>query len=384
MAGLIVLGKSVGRNGSNLAIDVAKVGAALTAVGPDRGGVFGPPLSVEGLAQAIEMFQRFQRLPSQDGRVDPGGGTLRRINEILNPGQRPPGPAPRPTPGGTGTIRRIPPPDGRPNRVSSAAFTPDEPSFLRDVVFEWRAVTGGGAIQFFELDENVVPNWFGVVVPDGVASAGDVHLFFHPTPSQAGYKDSNYPTKVGWSPLFHYTTDLMSAQFCAAATGQVLIMPLMTQGSSGDCGVLPARWEAIFGQILGLIAAGPNAQTAPVAPVSSVVVSSFSSGVAYSAAFRARAGLGPRLQGTIDFDGVISTNRKHSTTLPPSALKIWQTPASSASLSAQARQNIFPVGKERWGGPFAGHFSKGHELLEIHGTVPQTMMFFAASRTRPR
>ncbi|MBI4528949.1 MAG: hypothetical protein HY695_34560 [Deltaproteobacteria bacterium] len=35
---LVVVEKSVGRNGKNLAPDVVKIGAALVAVGPGRGG----------------------------------------------------------------------------------------------------------------------------------------------------------------------------------------------------------------------------------------------------------------------------------------------------------------------------------------------------------
>src|SRR6476620_3718535 len=75
---------SVGRGGVNVPSDVVAIGGALVGVGIDNGGVFGPPLSVDALGDAIAYFQGVQGL-SSDGRVDMGGGTLRRINAILFP-----------------------------------------------------------------------------------------------------------------------------------------------------------------------------------------------------------------------------------------------------------------------------------------------------------
>src|SRR5262249_12877858 len=51
--------------------------------------------------------------------------------------------------------------------------------------------------MLFEIADKVVPNWFGVAVPSGVEDFTRPHLFFHPTPAQAGYIDSQYPTKAG-------------------------------------------------------------------------------------------------------------------------------------------------------------------------------------------
>ena len=370
MGELIVIRKKVGANGDNLPDDVVKIGAALTAVGPDRGGIFAPPLSIGGLAEAIKLFQTFQKLSAKDGRVDPGGTTLKKINEILNPGLVPPAPKP---PGGTGVIRPLTT-TGLPTSVSSATFTPEPTSFRTELVFNWIGTAGGGTIHYFELDEDVVPNWFGIVIPNGAANFQNIHLFFHPTPSQGGFLDKNYKTKVGWSGLFHYLTDLMSAQFCAAGSNQVLVMPLLTQSAANTCGILPQRWESLISQMLGQIAAQP-------VTISSVVVSSFSSGITFSAAFRKNAGIGGRLRGIIDFDGIISSFKQHSQALPQSALRFWQTSATKQSLKSQIAQNIFPLPHTRWGGPFQ-YLSPANSLLAIHGVIPQTMMHFAANLTR--
>lgn len=381
----VTISKSVGRRGVNLAPDVAAIAAALVAVGPERGGIFGPPLSVEGLGQAIESFQTFQRLPARDGRVDPGGATLARINLVLNGGAVPPPPTPPPS--GTGELRPMRGAGDLASRVEAVTWTPVESSLVREMVFSWTGVSGGGRIHYFELDENVVPRWFGVLVPDGTADFRRVHLFFHPTPSQAGYKDAQYAGLANWGGIFHYLTDSMGSQFCAAGTGRVLIMPLMTQGAASTCGMLPRRWEPLFGAMLARVAAGDPARVVPPLPVLDVLVSSFSSGITYSNAFRSAAGLGSRLSGVIDFDGGISSYRHLSAAIrtpPGRVVRMQQMPCTQATLAPLAAQGVFPLPLQRWGGPYENLFPKNaaQALLQVHGTIPQTMMFIAASRLR--
>lgn len=384
----IAIGKSVGRKGTNLAPDVARIGTALVAVGPDDGGIFAVPLSIDGLSSAIEGFQRTQKLPSHDGRVDPAGKTLARLNALLNPGMAPPAPA-IPVITGTGRIRRMATPPA-PTTVEGLCWTPDEGSLTSQKVFKWSSVAGKGRIEYFELDADVTPNWFGVIIPDGVKSTEHVHIFFHPTPAQAHLDDRNYKSKAGWQAIFHYMTDPMAKGFCAAATGQILIMPVMTQASTGTCGILPAQWESICGQILALVAAGPDVQTAEPAKVSSVVVSSFSAGIVYSATFRSRAGLGSRLKGVVDFDGITSSYNQHSIALPLGGgfpvVRMQQTDAPENRLPALASQNLFPLARPRWGDPFDKTLPKDPRAVvkAIHGYIPHTMMFLAASRTAPR
>jgi len=381
MSEFIVIQKSVGAKGINLAPDVLKIGAALTLLGPmpgpDRGGVFAPPLSTDGLVQAIRRFQTFQNLRIADGRIDPGGSTLKRINALLNPGAQP---SPSPEIGRTGKVRYVGvAPSGMPGIVNKGVWSPIEQSLTSELIFKWGGVLGGGTIYYFELDEDVVPNWFGVLVPAGLTNFEHVHIFFHPTPAQAGYIDGNYKSKTGWGKLFHYLSDDMAAQFCAANSGQVLVMPLFTQGAANSCGVFPQRWESVIGQMLGQIASGNMSQSAPPRAISSVVVSSFSSGITYSAMFRSKANLGGKLRGVIDFDGIISSYKQHSQALAPSAVRMWQIDAASQTLRQQAAQNMFPLRLPRWvNGPFK---FTGNTTLQVHGAIPQTKMFVAARRT---
>ncbi|NJM52579.1 MAG: hypothetical protein HC846_03750 [Blastocatellia bacterium] len=250
MGEVVIIEKSVGTNGSNFMSDVAKIGSALVAIGPDRGGVSAVPLSIGALGEAIRQFQTFQKLPSRDGRVDPGGKTLKRINEILNGGGFPTPPMPNTN---TGQMRNMPDMN---TSVNKTVWSPVESSLASEMQFRWTGVSGSGDVFFFELDEDVVPNWFGVLIPTGTKNFKHIHIFFHPTPAQAGYRDANYKSKAGWKGVFHYLTDDMAAQFCAAQTGQVLIMPLMTQGAASNCGIFPQRWESIVSQMLGQIDLG--------------------------------------------------------------------------------------------------------------------------------
>lgn len=84
--------KSVGAGGANLRPDVVTIQQLLNGVAPADGGPL-PILAEDGIAGpltngAIRKFQQVQQLPAVDGRVDPNGPTLRRLNEVSTPGQR--------------------------------------------------------------------------------------------------------------------------------------------------------------------------------------------------------------------------------------------------------------------------------------------------------
>ena len=383
MGEIITLGKSVGAGGSNQHIDVGKIGAALVAVGSARGGIFAIPLSSGALAEAIKNFQTFHTLPIRDGKVDPTGRTLKKINEILNGGVLPVPPSPNIR---TGDVKHL---SDMMKGMNRSVNAPIESSLTSDWIIKWGTVGNGGAVHFFELDEDVVPNWFGVLVPNGVKTFEHIHLFFHPTPSNRQIDDRDYKTsgKGRFTEILHYLTDDMAIQFCAAQTGQILIMPLMTQGVAETCGILPQRWESVFIKILGKLASLEMYQLPAPTFISSVVVSSFSNGITYSSAFRGKTSLGAKLRGIIDFDGIISQSSSKSLALPPTALRFWQSGFVGKNLFALSAANSFPLPLERWQeyqnkAIFKGDFR--YIMYMIHGTIPQTMMHFAARRTAVR
>jgi hypothetical protein len=166
---------------------------------------------------------------------------------------------------------------------------------------------------------------------------------------------------------------------------RVMVMPLMTQGAASNCGSFPQQWESIVSRIFGMLKSGNMSDSAPLASISNVVVSSFSSGITYSHHFRSMANLGTRLAGVIDFDGGISSYKHYSGAImnpPGRVVRMQQMQSTQQMLGFLATQNTFPLARPRWGGPYANLFPKneGQALLQIHGTIPQTMMFVAAQR----
>ena len=163
--------------------------------------------------------------------------------------------------------------------------------------------------MLYQISENVVPNWFGVAVPDGIVDFGKPNIFFHPIPAQAGYKDSDYPTKTGFWPNLFYYMERLGSQVDAAIGGfsaprnQIVIMPFLTSAAT-DAGILPGNWFGIITDILSDVRFEvANVGGAPV-PISEVVVSSYSVGLVYSDSFRRHApGLGVYLKQIWDFDG---------------------------------------------------------------------------------
>ena len=77
----VSISKSVGRGGVNTRADTREIQAALNA------GFPATPIAVDGLCgrNTIRRIERFQRrfMQNPDGRVDPGGRTLRRLNGIV-------------------------------------------------------------------------------------------------------------------------------------------------------------------------------------------------------------------------------------------------------------------------------------------------------------
>ena len=163
--------------------------------------------------------------------------------------------------------------------------------------------------MLFQLDAPVVPNWFGVAIPNGVLDFTKPNLFFHPIPAQAGYNDADYPTKTGkWPQLFYYMERLgfqvdAAIQYFAAPRNQIVIMPFLTSAATAT-GILLADWFGIITDILSEVRFAIAGIGGTPVEISEVVVSSYSVGLVYSDSFRQKAsGLQPLLKQVWDFDG---------------------------------------------------------------------------------
>jgi hypothetical protein len=111
----------------------------------------------------------------------------------------------------------------------------------------------------------VVPNWFGVAVPDGITDFRNIIIYFHPSPGQAGYQQADYQSKTGnlkppppnngtnWKELYAYI-DRLGNQLAGAALieekakNQILIFPFMRDFR--QVGILPKWWYHIVRDII--------------------------------------------------------------------------------------------------------------------------------------
>ena len=225
--------------------------------------------------------------------------------------------------------------------------------------------------MLFAIPDNVVPNWFAVAVPAGITEFGDAHIFFHPTPAQAGYLDSDYPAKAGkWPELFYYA-ERLGYQLDGAARNQVLIMPFLTEGAK-DTGILPGHWQQITADILTSVRDTVTGAAGPPVEAGNVAVSSFSAGIIYSDSFRRLAtGLAPVLAEVWDLDGNFSSYRGLSQALRASAgcrvIQYDQIPSNDLT--------SFHVPLPRW----ARYVAPPTTAIQVHGLIRDFMFLHGAS-----
>ena len=243
------------------------------------------------------------------------------------------------------------------------------------------SVPGTAALQFvtrpaqvttrlFAIADKVVPNWFGVAIPSGITDFTKAHVFFHPMPGQAGYKESDYASKAGlWPKLFYYM-ERLGYQLDGAKRGQIVVMPFLTN-SATNTGIFAANWSDIVTDILTQVRADAGADDGSALALSGLVVSSFSVGIVYSASFRATApALGP-LTEVWDFDGLFSTastlSRNLVDTVHYSVIKYDQNPASGV--------HNYHVPLPRW----TALPTPPKNANQVHGRVCDHMFLHAAT-----
>lgn len=377
---MVAISEALGRGRSNRnAGDVAAITGALSSFLARRGE--NPVIDPDGFADAIEDFQFTEKL-NPDGVIGRTGETLRRINALLKTtGPLPPSRKRRKRLF-TGGISRIDPPDGAPTDFTEIFPSPVPQSFRTEFHFEWQSFTKPEArILYYELDENVVPNLFGVVVPPTLRSFDSAHVFFHPNPGFAGFNDATYQSRAGWGKIFHYMSDSFSAQFTAAGLDQILIMPVFTASTLSTAGIFPERWQDIVSAILADINPNPFENALGFKPLRNIVLSSFSAGISYSHHFRQRAGGLDAVVATIDFDGLFSTFRALSAKLVHSgarSLVFHQGAVRESDLFALDARGNFPVPDARWHGANMGWPSMTGGM--VHGGIPHAFMHFASRR----
>ena len=166
--------------------------------------------------------------------------------------------------------------------------------------------------MLYELDANVIPNWFGVAVADGVTDFTRPTIYFHPNPAPPGYLEgpqkSYYfgkgkPDEPGiseedsekrrkWWRLFDYVerlgAQLAGAVQFGATPNQILIFPFMTDSVMGSSGILAKHWLPIVTDILGDVRQSIAHIGGPLT-ITNVVVAGYSYGHTIAMNFRNNA-----------------------------------------------------------------------------------------------
>ena len=184
---------------------------------------------------AITAFQTINNRPVIDGVVDPGGGSLRLMNQLAasQPG------------------------------VVTATVTHSDTSSERWVVAQPGSLPGTGPL----LDESISPElirrlvmvegtsikWFGVAVPARLQnSMADClpHIFFTPSPWQGGYMDPTYNNFIAWTELWNKYTSIMGAQIASAGVQQILVIPFYKNAQTGNLGSFVSNWQEVIRTVL--------------------------------------------------------------------------------------------------------------------------------------
>ena len=231
--------------------------------------------------------------------------------------------------------------------------------------------TAGVRTMLFAISDAVVPNWFGVAIPDGITDFSNVHIFFHPTPAQAGYVDNDYPTKAGkWPQLFYYM-EVLGYQLDVAARNQVLIMPFLTNAAT-NCGILPANWQQIVPDILSQVQDQVTGGAGSSVTINAMAISSFSAGIVYSNSFRTTgAGVSSVLDEVWDLDGSFSTYSSLSQALrTATGFRLIQYDQSTSNDPVS-----FHVPLPRW----ADYVDAPQTASTVHGLIRDFMFLHGAT-----
>lgn len=230
-------------------------------------------------------------------------------------------------------------------------------------------------VRIYEIAEPVVPNWFVVGYSTRIAQAGSVNIFFHPTPGQAGYNDGAYQAKTQkWPELIRYAHSF-AGQTAAADRDVITIIPLLTQGAMGTCGIFPANWAQIVNDIIAGVAEEEGVARMSEGNFASLTVSSFSAGILYSDVFRRTApGLAGKMTGVVDCDATFSNmpqvHNLSRTLIGRPGLQVVrydQVGSLNSSVTLAPNTGIYHVPIVRW----RNHAPRPTDpLTELHGLIP--------------
>ncbi|MGH7467861.1 MAG: hypothetical protein ACRENP_07705 [Longimicrobiales bacterium] len=198
-------------------------------------------LLIAEVTAEIVRFQTINNRPVVDGVIDPGGGTLKLMNQLAS--------EPSPV-----TIRAtvMPAPDGLAEAVGPKGMFVVEPSSLPGLGQMRKLVANTSYVRKLVRVDGSSITWYGVVVPrtaSGQAIGRIPHINFTPTPIQGGYIDANYGSFAGWGGLWNDYTELIGGQLAASGADQVLVIPFYKTSQQRNLGDFLSNWREVVSAV---------------------------------------------------------------------------------------------------------------------------------------
>src|ERR1700722_5728739 len=308
------------------------------------------------VAAQIVTFQKINKRPVIDGVIDPGGGTLKVMNQLASD----------PTPGVV-SAKVVPPPNGWKEEFGPSGIFVVDVSLMTGFGPLKPAVAYASYVRKLVRVEGSSINWFGVVIPDASEGQGSVpHINFTPTPAQGRYFDETYDSFSGWGQLWADYTSVIGGQVAASGADQILVVPFYKNSQQQNLGDFLLNWREV-------VAAVVTAALDSVDPLmlrgaftfDRIVSSSFSNGWVAHQGFNSKAvGAAAATKFIFDLDGVAGGSHW----LPTNGV-IYQNRKSPVKNNPAG--SVWYVG-ERWDSSFLPMYG-GH--LNTHAACRNHLLF---------
>jgi hypothetical protein len=291
-------------------------------------------LIAEVTAQIIT-FQTTNNRPVIDGVIDPGGGTLKLMNQLA---------ADPPAGAIIATVMTAPATE----TIGPAGMSVADVNMLAGFrTIEPMGVNTDLVRKLVRVDNSSI-NWYGVVIPRGSQGQGAVpHINFTPTPDQGHYYDPGYDSFASWGKLWEDYTWVIGGQVAASGANQILVIPFYKNAQTKDLGDFLTNWQEVVAQVItaALISYDPMILRTDFS-FSRIVSSSFSNGFVAHMTFNSKGvGAATMTDYVFDLDG--AAGGSHWT--PPNGV-IYRNQKSPVNSNPVG--NVWYVGG-RWGAGFS-------------------------------
>ena len=240
----------------------------------------------------IQVFQSTNNMAVVDSAIDPGGATLRLMNQLAADPPLAAVVADAPGNFDQDLVSRTP----FFAAVTSMAGTAPLVPTAQQTEYSRRLVSvNGSSIK-----------WFGVVLASSVGqtiASAVPHIFFTPTPHQHPAEDYDYDSfGGGWGTLWDDYTDRIGGLVAASGVNQILVIPFYKNAQASNLGSFLTNWQDVVSAVVTAAVNDINPYyLADTYSFDSIVSASFSNGIGVHQGFHNGA-IGAKAMTSVLFD----------------------------------------------------------------------------------